>query len=125
MIESMPFSARSFRQCAAVSLFLGAGACATTAPHALPATGTVTVGVTSRGPGVKTMTFAVSIEPDGIDGSVTGDVGVFTARNVPAGSHLVRLKDLPRGCQVDGEGERKISVSARGSTALRFVVVCT
>jgi hypothetical protein len=85
----------------------------------------VTVGITSHGPGVEAMAFAVSIEPGGMGGSVKGDVTVFTARNIPAGSHVVRLKDLPRGCQVDGDAERKISVSAGRSTAVRFVVVCT
>jgi hypothetical protein len=71
------------------------------------------------------MAFAVSIEPGGISGSVKGDIGVFNARNIPTGSYVVRLKDLRRGCQVDGDAERKISVSSGRSTAVRFVVVCT
>jgi hypothetical protein len=84
----------------------------------------VTVGVTSRGAGVETMTFTVSIEPAGVNGSVRGDVGVFTASDTPAGNHVVRLKDLPGRCQVDGDAERRISVSAGRSTTVRFVVVC-
>ena len=71
------------------------------------------------------MTFTVSIEPAGVDGSVKGDVGVFTASNTPAGSHVVRLKNLPGRCRVDGDLERKITVSAGRSTVGRFVVVCT
>lgn len=71
------------------------------------------------------MAFAVSIEPGGIAGSVKGDVGVFTARNIPGGSYVVRLKDLPRGCRVDGDAEHKISVSSGRSATVRFVVVCT
>ena len=84
----------------------------------------MTVGVTSRGPGVDTMTFTVAIEPAGVEGSVKGDVGVFTA-DMPAGSHVVRLKSLPGRCRVDGDPERKISVSAGRSTTVRFVVECT
>ena len=87
--------------------------------------GRVTVGVTSRGPGVETMTFTVSIEPAGVEGSVRGDVGVFTADDTPAGSHVVRLKDLPGRCRVDGDPEPNIIVSAGRSTTVRFVVVCT
>ena len=124
MIESMPSAARTVRLGVSAFVFICAAGCAKAVPQALPATGSVTVGVTSRGPGVETMTFAVSIEPGGMDGSVKGDVGVFTARSVPAGSHVVRLKDLPRGCRVDGDPERKISVSAGRSTPVRFVVVC-
>ena len=40
----------------------------------------MTVGVTSRRPGVGKVVFGVSIEPDGIEGAVNGDVGIFTAR---------------------------------------------
>ena len=103
---------------------VAAGACAKTPPQASPSTGSVTVGVTSRGPGVQAMTFGVSIEPAGIDGTVKGDVGIFTARNVPPGSHVVRMKDMPRGCRVEGNAEQTIRVSARGSAAVRFVIVC-
>jgi hypothetical protein len=91
----------------------------------LPAFGRVTAGVTSRGPGVERMTFTVSIEPAGVDGSIRGDVGVFTADNVPVGNHVVRLKDLSGGCRVDGDPERRIRVSAGRSATVRFVVVCT
>jgi hypothetical protein len=84
----------------------------------------VTIGVTSRGPGVDTMTFTVSIEPAGVEGSVRGDVGVYTASDTPAGNHVVRLKDLPGRCRIDGESDRKIRVSAGGSTTVRFAVVC-
>ena len=84
----------------------------------------MTVGVTSRGPGVETMTFKVSIEPAGVDGAVRGDVGVFTAADTPAGNHVVRLTDLPGRCRVDGGSERKIRVSAGRSTVVQFVVVC-
>jgi hypothetical protein len=70
------------------------------------------------------MTFNVSIEPAGVNGSVRADVGVFTAENTPAGNHVVRLGNLPGRCRVDGDPERKITVSARRSAIVRFVVVC-
>jgi hypothetical protein len=85
----------------------------------------VTVGVTGRGPGVEAMTFTVSIEPAGIEGPVKGDIGVFTADNTPAGSQVVRLKNLPGRCKVEGNAERTIDGAARSSTTVRFVVVCT
>jgi hypothetical protein len=125
MIEFMHAAHRRGVLCLAASLFLSAAACAKGAPQTQPATGRVTVGVTSRGPGVQTMTFTVSIEPAGVNGSVRADAGVFTAENTPAGSHVVRLKNLPGGCRVDGDTERQISVSARRSAIVRFVVVCS
>src|SRR4051812_671250 len=70
------------------ALLVVAGACAKTPPQSSPATGSVTVGVTSRGPGVENLTFGVSIEPGGINGADKGDVGIFTARNVPPGNHV-------------------------------------
>src|SRR4051812_34417838 len=89
MLTSTRLFARLPRRCLSACLLIGAGACAKTPPQALPAMGTVTVGVTSRGPGVSAMVFHVSIEPGGFDGTVKGDVGVFTARDVPPGSHVV------------------------------------
>jgi hypothetical protein len=35
------------------------------------------------------------------------------------------LKDLPGRCRVDGDAERKISVSIGRMATVRFVVVCT
>jgi len=71
------------------------------------------------------MRFNVSIEPAGVEGSINGDVGVFTADITPAGSHVVRLKNLPATCRVDGDPERRIVVAAGRSTTVRFAVVCT
>ena len=116
---------RAIWRCVAASLFCCATACATGGLKSQTAVGRVTVGVTSRGPGVETMTFNVSIEPAGLNGSVKGDVGVFTADNTPAGSQVVRLTHLPGRCRVDGEPERKITVAAGRSSTVRFVVVCT
>ena len=70
------------------------------------------------------MTFTVSIEPAGIEGSVKGDIGIFTSDNTPAGSQVVSMKNLPGRCRVEGDGERKITVAAGRSTTVRFVVTC-
>jgi hypothetical protein len=71
------------------------------------------------------MTFTVGIEPGGVEGSVRGDVGVVTLDDTPAGSHVVRLKNLPGRCRVEGDPERRITVAAGGSTTVRFAVACT
>ena len=105
------------------SLFFCAS-CAKSNVKSVPNSGRVTVGVTSRGPGVEAMTFTVSIDPAGVEGSVKGDIGIFTADDTPAGSHVVRLKNLPARCRIDGESERKITVAAGRSTTVRFVVTC-
>jgi hypothetical protein len=116
---------RTIRLCIAVSAVAGAAACAKHPPQRQPASGRVTVGVTSRGPGVASMTFTVSIEPAGVNAPINADAGVYTANDTPAGTHTVRLKDLPGRCRVEGNGEREISVSPRRSAVVRFVVVCT
>jgi hypothetical protein len=100
-------------------------ACAKSTVQSVPTSGRVTVGVTSRGPGVEAMTFTVSIEPAGVEGSVKGDIGIFTSDDTPAGSHVVSLKNLPGRCRVDGDTERKITVAAGRSTTVRFIVTCT
>jgi hypothetical protein len=117
-------STRGIAVCVSAAFFLSAPACAR-AVKSQPASGRVTVGVTSRGPGVEAMTFNVSIEPAGVDGSIKGDIGVFTADNTPAGSHVVRLKNLPGRCRVDGSPERWVVFAAGRSTTVRFAVVCT
>jgi hypothetical protein len=114
----------SLRLCLAACVFLGPAACATVAPPSAPGSGRVTVGVTSSGPDVRAMTFKVSIEPAGIGGPISADAGIFTAPDTPAGDHVVRLTGLPGRCRLDGDSERKISVSARRSATVRFVVVC-
>lgn len=115
---------RTIRLCIALSVVTGTAACATHAPQTQPASGRVTVGVTSSGPGVASMTFTVSIEPAGVNAPIKADAGVYTANDTPAGTHVVRLKDLPGRCRVEGNEERQISVSPRRSAVVRFVVVC-
>jgi hypothetical protein len=71
------------------------------------------------------MMFSVSIEPAGVGGVIKADAGVFTSAAVPAGNHVVRLTDLPSRCRVEGDPERKVSVSERRSATVRFVVACS
>ncbi len=106
-------------------VLIGAAACAKQAPQTQPASGRVTVGVTSRGPGVASMTLTLSIEPAGVNTSIKADAGVYTANDTPAGTHIVGLKNLPGRCRVEGNAERQISVSPRRSAVVRFVVVCS
>ena len=110
--------------CIASLVIAGAAGCAKHAPQTQPASGRVTVGVTSRGPGVASMTLTVSIEPAGVNAPIKADAGVYTANDTPAGTHIVRLKNVPASCRVEGNEEREISVAARGSAVVRFVVVC-
>jgi len=119
------FATRILLSCIALSVVAGAAACASHTPQTQSASGRVTVGVTSRGPGVASMTFTVSIDPAGVNVPIKADAGVYTANDTPAGTHTVRLKDLPGRCRVEGNGEREISVSPRRSAVVRFVVVCT
>jgi hypothetical protein len=55
---------------------------------------------------------------------VKADAGIFTAPNVPAGEHVVRLSGVPARCRVDGGAARNIRVAAQRSAAVRFSVVC-
>jgi len=106
-------------------LLLSASACATSLSQQRPDTGTVTVGVTTTGSGASALTFRVTVEPAGINGTVKADAGLLTRSNIPEGNHVVRLLDLPARCRVDGPAERTITISqARRSAALRFHVVC-
>jgi hypothetical protein len=84
----------------------------------------VTVGVTTTGADIDNLVFRVDIAPAGAGGPVRADAGVFTARNVPAGEHVVRLTGLPDRCRVDGGADRAITVSDRRSAVVRFVVDC-
>ena len=111
-----------------VALFCAALAfagCANRAANTGPETGTVTVGVTTQGNGIESLRFRVDITPGGTGGPIKADAGVFTARNTPAGEHVVRLTDVPPRCAVDGGTERKITVAEQRSATVRFVVKCT
>jgi hypothetical protein len=99
--------------------------CASRTANTGPETGTVTVGVSTQGNAIQGLTFGVNITPAGASGRVKADAGVFTARNAPAGDHVVRLTNLPSRCIVDGGPDRKVTVSAQRSATIRFVVRCS
>jgi hypothetical protein len=107
--------------CAALA-FAG---CANRAANTGPETGTVTVGVTTQGTGIQSLRFRVDISPGGTGGPIKADAGVFTARNTPAGEHIVRLTDLPARCAVNDGAERKITISEQRSATVRFIVKCS
>ena len=99
--------------------------CANRSANTGPETGTVTVGVTTQGSAIQSLRFTVDISPGGTGGPIKADAGVFTARNTPAGEHVVRLTDVPDRCAVDGGAERKVTVSEQRSATIRFVVKCS
>jgi hypothetical protein len=101
---------------------LAVAACANRPPAVPPETGTITVGVTAAGPDVSAIELRV--EAGTVSGTVRADGGVFTARNVPAGDHVVRLTGVPSRCTVDGSPERRVTVRAQRTTALRFALSC-
>ena len=104
---------------------LASSACANRSANTGPETGTVTVGVSTQGSAIQGLMFGVDITPAGANGRIKADAGVFTARNAPAGEHVVRLTDLPSRCSVAGGPDRKVSVSAQRSATIRFVVKCS
>jgi hypothetical protein len=105
------------------TLLLMLGACATRTTQS-PGTGRITVGVTTTGSGAASRSFEVSIEPAGASGRVNADAGVFSVPDVPAGEHVVRLRDVPPACTVDGGDERTIRVVSGRSSTVRYTVVC-
>jgi hypothetical protein len=69
------------------------------------------------------MVFAVDIHPRGTFGRIRADAGVYD-EDLPVGDYVVRLTRLPTQCRVNGVAERRVTVSARGTTAVRFSVSC-
>jgi hypothetical protein len=121
----MPYANGTVRLCVAALVFAGTAACTRSAPKTQPSSGRLTVGVTSTGPGVASLSFTVSIEPEGVNRSIKADAGVFTSNDTAAGDHVVRLKDVPARCRVEGDQARPIKVSPSDSAVVRFVVVCS
>jgi hypothetical protein len=97
-------------------------ACAPQPPQTNPAGGTITVGVTTTGPGVKDLTFQLRIAENGVTRPVRADAGVASLR-VAAGDHRLTL-EVPDRCRVEGGPERAVKVVERGVTPLRYSVIC-
>jgi hypothetical protein len=113
---------KSFRVAALIAFALVCAGCAARTTQA-PGTGRITVGVTTSGnadPG----TFGLTIEPAGTNTRINADAGVFSVPEAPAGEHVVRLREVPAGCTVDGGAERTVRVTAGRSITVRFEVRC-
>ena len=105
-------------------LIVSTAACAARAHHGTE-TGTITVGVRTSGELPGSSRFRVTIEPAQFSGTVRADGGVVTKSGVPAGTHVIRLLDLPTQCRVTGDSERTVTISQqRRSAVVRFDVVC-
>ena len=116
----MPLAANLF---AAAGLLIVCTACASAPQQS--GVGKLTVGVTATGASSSNLVLKVVVEPAGISGSVKADAGVFTTGVVPLGTHLVRLTGVPAQCRVDGEVERKITITEQARFAvLRFALRC-
>lgn len=88
--------------------------------------GRITVGVTTRGKGGADLTFRVSIEPAGIEGSVKADAGVLTRGGLAPGDHVVRLLEVPARCRVKGGADRTVIISRqRPAAVVRYDVDCS
>ncbi len=97
-------------------------ACAPQSPQTNPTGGTITVGVTTTGPGVKDLTFQLKIEENGVTRPVRADAGVGSLR-VAAGEHRLIL-EVPDRCRVEAGPERTVKVVEKGVTPLRYSVIC-
>jgi hypothetical protein len=125
MDRSMRAPARSLLTAVIAMAMVWSGACATGAQRQQPATGGLTVGVTTTGGAASSMTFRVTIEPAGIGRPVKADAGVFTSDDIPFGEHVVRLSEVPASCRIDGGAERKITISeSQRIVVVRFEVRC-
>ena len=88
-------------------------------------TGTITVGIRTSGEAPESSRFRVTIEPARFSGTVRAAGGVVTKSGVPAGTHVIRLLDLPTQCRVTGNSERTVTISQQSRSAVvRFDVVC-
>jgi hypothetical protein len=86
-----------------------------------PSQGTITVGVSSTGPALAGLTF--DLEVGGERQRIKADGGVATVAGLDPGAHDVTLS-LPARCRSEGSASRRVTVSARRTTAIRFVVSC-
>jgi hypothetical protein len=125
MDPSMGAPARSLLTAVIMMAMIWSGACATGAQRQRPATGGLTVGVTTTGGAVSSMTFRVTIEPANLSRPVKADAGVITSDDIPFGEHVVRLIEVPASCRVDGGAERKVTISENNRiVVVRFEVRC-
>ena len=100
-------------------------ACVKGPPAGTPQLGRITVGVSTTGSEltIESLAFRVDIQPPGSRAGIRADAGVYD-EDVPAGDYRVRLSGVPGHCRVNGPSERRVVVSARRTTAVRFSVAC-
>ena len=86
-----------------------------------PTTGAIAVTVTTTGPA----------DPDGyavlIDGQQVGAVGVdgtLTVFEIAPGDHTVALAGVSGTCDVDGESQRPVTVTAGATASVAYAVAC-
>ncbi|HEX6974119.1 MAG TPA: hypothetical protein VF147_06945 [Vicinamibacterales bacterium] len=111
---------------AACAVVVVASGCAKEPPAVTPQMGKITVGVTTRSSSptaLESMAFTVEIQPPGTRERIRADGGLYD-EDVPPGDYRVRLVQLPNECRVDGVAERRVTVSSRRTTAVRFSVTC-
>jgi hypothetical protein len=113
---------RGWRALLACTLLLTAGACTGRQPDTRPDAGTLTVGVSSDGPGVESLTLRLVV--DGTRHDVRADGGLVTVRNLRPGDVSARVEDLPAGCAVEGGPARTLVIRPGRTTAARLVVHC-
>ena len=110
------------RLTACAGLALLAAACAPKTPETEPRGGTVTVGVTTTGPGLKGLTFRLKLAEDVVVKTIDADAGVAS---FPIGAGQLQLiLEVPGRCRVEGGPERKIVVVEKSVTPVRYTVIC-
>jgi len=133
-VLDVPFSSRGPKpvRAGARAMLVGAclllplmSGCAKRTPVNTPPMGRLTVGVITIGPDVniESMAFVVEIQPRGTREGIRADAGVYD-EELPVGEYVVRLTGLASGCRVNGPSQRRVVVSARRATAVRFSVTC-
>jgi hypothetical protein len=124
-LRSNPPRARAAATLAAFALLTAASSCAKAPLANAPQLGRLTVGVITTSPNLdrESMTFVVTIRPRGTREGIRADAGIYE-EELPPGEYVVGLTGLPDRCRVDGTSERRVVVSARQATAVRFTVTC-
>jgi hypothetical protein len=97
--------------------------CATETLKLAPGTGTMTVGIVTKGPNIADLTFRVLVDGNPVPRAIRADAGVLST-SLPAGEHQVTLSELPARCRIDGEADRRVVVPEGRVAPVRFTVIC-
>lgn len=86
-----------------------------------PNAGSITVSVTSTGPGTESGSFVVTVDNgDGQDVAANGDVSI----SVEAGAHSVLLSGFGSNCSVSGDNPVNVDVATGEDVEVSFQVTC-